>query len=141
MYHDLVKKVREMTDQLNRYRDEYYNKNIPSVSDAEYDRLFDELAALEKTTGCMLSNSPTQTVGYPVVSELTKTQHPVPLLSLEKTKSIEELMRFIGDRSVLLMHKLDGLTVKLEYAGGKLLRASTRGDGHEGEDITRATRS
>jgi len=141
MYHDPIKKVHEMTDLLNRYRDEYYNKNAPSVSDAEYDRLFDELAALERETGCMLSNSPTQTVGYPVVSGLAKTRHPVPLLSLEKTKSVEELMKFIGGRSVVLMLKMDGLTVKLEYEDGKLLRASTRGDGHEGEDITHNIRA
>lgn len=141
MYHDTAKKVRELTDMLNRYRDEYYNSDVSSVSDAEYDRLFDELAVLERATGCVLSNSPTQTVGYPVVSGLEKAQHPIPLLSLEKTKSIEEVVKFIGSRPFMLMHKLDGLTVKLEYEDGKLLRGSTRGDGNEGEVITHNVRA
>ena len=141
MYKEPAEKIRRLTALLNRYRDEYYNNNAPSVPDSEYDRLYDELAVLEKTSGCVMSDSPTQTVGYPVVSELVKTRHPVPLLSLEKTKSIEELMKFIGGRPILLMHKLDGLTVKLEYADGTLLRASTRGDGNEGEDITHNIRA
>jgi len=75
-------RVRELTDQLNRYRNEYYNFDAPSVSDEVYDRLFDELERLEQETGCRMSNSPTQTVGYTVVSSLAKTQHDIPLLSL-----------------------------------------------------------
>jgi len=129
-------RVRELTDQLNRYRHEYYNLNAPSVSDEVYDRLFDELEQLEQETGCRMSNTPTQTVGYTVVSGLAKTQHDIPLLSLEKKKNIPDLIRFIGSQPVLLMLKLDGLTVKLEYEDGRLLRASTRGDGDEGEVIT-----
>lgn len=129
-------RVRELTDQLNRYRHEYYNLNAPSVSDEAYDRLYDELERLEQETGCRMSNSPTQTVGYTVVSSLAKIQHDIPLLSLEKEKNILDLIRFIGNRQVLLMLKLDGLTVKLEYENGRLLRASTRGDGNEGEVIT-----
>jgi len=129
-------RVRELTDQLNRYRHEYYNFDAPSVSDEVYNRLFDELERLEQETGCRMSNSPTQTVGYTVVSSLAKTQHDIPLLSLEKKKNIPDLIRFIGSQPVLLMLKLDGLTVKLEYEDGRLLRASTRGDGDEGEVIT-----
>jgi DNA ligase (NAD+) len=91
---------------------------------------------LEKISGIIMSNSPTQTVGYRVVEGLEKTVHTVPLLSLEKTKQTSDLMRFIGSQEVLLMHKLDGLTVKLEYEKGTLIRASTRGNGEEGEVIS-----
>ena len=82
-----VKKIYELVELLNRYRHEYYNENNPSVEDAVYDRLYDELERLEKETGIFLSNSPTQTVGYKSVSKPDKVKHPVPLLSLDKTKS------------------------------------------------------
>lgn len=129
-------RVRELTAQLNQYRNEYYNKNAPSVSDAVYDRLFDELAALEQETGVCMANSPTQTAGYPAVSALEKTAHAIPLLSLDKTKSTEELLNFIGEHQILLMLKLDGLTLKLTYENGQLREASTRGDGNTGEVVT-----
>ena len=87
MERNIFEKQRELNDRLNRYRDEYYNRNAPSVSDEVYDRLFDELKELEQETGIQMANSPTQTVGYPAVSRLEKTRHEVPLLSLDKTKS------------------------------------------------------
>ena len=90
-------RVRSLTDLLNQYRHEYYNLSAPSVSDQQYDRLFDELTALEKKTGIVMSNSPTQTVGYPSVSELPKTTHTIPLLSLDKVKSEEEMLSFVGE--------------------------------------------
>ena len=127
--HDLVK-------QLNQYNHEYYNLNAPTVSDAVFDRLFDELKAIEAETGIILSNSPTQKPGHKTVSKLKKVKHDTPLLSLDKTKNEYELINFIHGKDVLFMLKLDGLTLKLEYDNGKLIRASTRGDGHEGEDIT-----
>ena len=135
-----VKKVRELVLALNRHRHLYYNENAPEITDAEYDRLFDELAALEKETGLILSNSPTQSVGAPVMSSLAVVPHDIPLLSLDKTKDTAEATNFIGAQAAMLMLKLDGLTVKLEYVGGILFRASTRGDGHEGEDITHNAR-
>lgn len=129
--------IRELTDRLNRCRYEYYNLNAPSLTDAEYDALFDELSTLEKETGFSMTNSPTQTVGcYPAVSALVKTVHPIPLLSLDKTKSSAELLRFAGEQMVMLMLKLDGLTVKLTYENGLLMEAATRGDGDTGENIT-----
>ena len=131
-----IQQMQELVSRLNRYRDEYYNKNAPSVSDEIYDRLFDELVALEETSGCTLAGSPTQTVGYTAVSSLEKTIHETPLLSLDKTKSIPDLLRFIDGRPVMLMLKLDGLTVKLTYEGGRLVEAATRGNGTEGEVIT-----
>lgn len=129
-------KMRQLVEQLNRYRDEYYNKASPTVSDAEYDKLFDELSSLEQQTGVYMANSPTQTVGYPVVSNLPKAKHDVPLLSLDKTKSVETLVLFQGEKVVNLSPKLDGLTTEFVYENGELKRASTRGDGDVGEDIT-----
>lgn len=87
MERNIFEKQRDLNDRLNRYRDEYYNRNAPSVSDEVYDRLFDELKELEQETGIQMANSPTQTVGYPAVSRLEKTRHEIPLLSLDKTKS------------------------------------------------------
>lgn len=136
-----IQRIKALTEQLNTYRNEYYNLSAPSVSDEVYDRLFDELAALEKEAGIVMANSPTQTVGFTVVSSLEKTIHSIPLLSLEKTKSIDELMKFSGGRELLLMLKLDGLTVKLTYEDGELIEAATRGDGEEGEIITHNTRT
>ena len=134
-----IGKIQRLTAKLNQWRNEYYNLNAPTVTDAVYDRTIDELQRLEKETGFSLSNSPTQTVGYEAVDSLEKTIHAIPLLSLDKTKQTENLMRFIGSQRVLLMHKLDGLTLKLEYENGSLVRASTRGNGGEGEVVTHNT--
>ena len=131
-----VQRIAELTATLNRYRHEYYNLAKPSVSDAVYDRLFDELAALEQKTGIVLSNSPTQTVGYTPVSALRKVRHTIPLLSMDKTKQADDLVSMLAVAHALLMLKLDGLTVKLCYENGKLVEASTRGDGEVGEDVT-----
>ena len=131
-----TERIHQLVDKLNQYRDEYYNKNASSVSDAVYDHLYDELERMEKETGIILSNSPTQTVGYKAVSILKKVHHRIPLLSLDKTKLISDLVSFVKDHAALLMLKLDGLTVKLVYKDGKLVEGSTRGDGDEGELIT-----
>ena len=133
---ELLARQRELTARLNVYRDEYYNKNAPSVSDAVYDRLFDELVGLEEQTGVIMTNSPTQTVGYPVVSGLPEAKHDIPLLSLDKTKLVNDLLSFQGGRTVNLSLKLDGLTTEIIYEGGILQRLSTRGDGDVGDDIT-----
>lgn len=135
-----IDRQKELTNQLNQYRYEYYSLNAPTVSDEVYDRLLDELTRLEQTTGIQMANSPTQTVGWPTVSKLEKTVHTIPLLSLDKTKSSEELFSFMGDQRIMLMLKLDGLTVKLTYANGLLAEAATRGDGNEGEIITHNVR-
>ena len=129
-------RIHELVRLLNQYKHEYYNLNNPSVSDQEFDKLFDELKQLEEEFCMILSNSPTQTVGYEVKSKLVKVEHAVPLLSLDKTKSIEELNRWKKGQEILLMLKADGLTVKLKYRNGWLVEASTRGTGMVGEDIT-----
>lgn len=133
---ELLVRQRELTARLNVYRDEYYNKNAPSVSDAVYDRLFDELVGLEEQTGVIMTNSPTQTVGYPVVSGLPEAKHDIPLLSLDKTKLVNDLLSFQSGHVVNLSLKLDGLTTEIIYEGGVLQRLSTRGDGDVGDDIT-----
>lgn len=136
-----IEKIKELTSLLNQWRHEYYNLANPTVTDAVYDRHYDELEQLEQETRFSLSNSPIQTVGYTVVDGLEKTAHTIPLLSLDKTKRMRDIMKFIGTHQVLLMHKLDGLTLKLEYENGVLIRASTRGDGDEGEVVTHNIRA
>ena len=131
-----IAQQQELNALLNQYRHEYYNLNAPTVSDEVYDRLFDKLRELEQATGVQMANSPTQTVGWPAVSKLEKTIYIVPLLSLNKTKSSAELVSFMGSQLIMLMLKLDGLTVKLTYESGVLVEAATRGDGNEGEIIT-----
>ena len=130
------KSIKQLVHELNQYRDAYYNYSQSLISDSEYDQLFDKLKKLEEETGIVLSNSPTQTVGYEVRSKLKKVQHKIPLLSLDKTKSISDLVVFSEESDCLLMLKYDGLTVELIYDGGKLVQASTRGNGYIGEDIT-----
>ena len=102
--------------------------------------MYDELVSLEFKTEICMTDSPTRTVGYVAVSELEKTTHPIPLLSLDKTKSVEELVSFTGEHQILLMLKLDGLTVKLTYEEGRLVEAATRGDGDTGEVVTHNVR-
>lgn len=131
-----VKRIKELVKQLNIYRDEYYNKSNSSIADKEYDVLIDELSRLEEETGVILSNSPTQTVGYEVKSKLEKHMHSHPMLSLDKTKSVSTLKEFASNQDSLLMHKLDGLTILLTYDNGELILAETRGNGEEGEVIT-----
>lgn len=128
-----------MTEKLNEYRREYYEENNPSISDEEYDKLFDDLKRLEEETGYSPPDSPTKSVGYPVKS-LRKTEHTIPLLSLDKTKSVEEVHNRMLYNDLVAMYKLDGLTVKLTYVDGKLKEAATRGDGFTGEVITRNAR-
>lgn len=131
-----VKRIQELVKQLNEYRDVYYNEARSDVSDAEYDRLFDELSELENETGVVYTNSPTQTVGYEVKSELEKVEHSHPMLSLDKTKSVDDLVKFAGDKDCILSLKMDGLTCLLTYENGELVQAETRGDGEIGELIT-----
>ncbi|NDO52062.1 NAD-dependent DNA ligase LigA [Lachnospiraceae bacterium MD335] len=131
-----AQQIHELVNKLNRYRYEYYNENASSVSNTVYDHFYNKLECLEKETGIILSNSPTQTVGYKAVSNLEKVKHPIPLLSLAKTKSVHELVSFLKNQEALLMLKLDGLTIKLVYENGTLVEGSTRGDGEEGELVT-----
>ena len=135
-----LKHIRELVDLLNKAGKAYYSEGREIMSNFEYDALYDELTGLEKKTGCVLSDSPTVNVGYEVLSELPKETHESPMLSLDKTKSVEELISWVGDQKALLSWKLDGLTIVLTYDNGELLKAVTRGNGEVGEIITNNAR-
>ena len=130
-----IDRIKELVDLLNHHRNEYYNNQNSEISDFEYDTLFDELSALEQETGFIMVTSPTQTVGYEVKSELTKVKHNHPMLSLDKTKGVHDVVKFLDGREGVAMAKMDGLTCSLRYLDGKLISAETRGDGETGEDI------
>jgi DNA ligase, NAD-dependent len=133
-------RIRELIDLLNQAGRAYYQESREIMSNLEYDRLYDELGALEKETGMVYGDSPTVNVGYEVVSELPKETHESPMLSLDKTKSVQGLADFLGDKKGILSWKLDGLTVVLTYNEGKLVKAVTRGNGQVGEVITNNAR-
>lgn len=133
---DKIKRLKELTEQLNRYRDVYYNNSESLISDKQYDDLFDELQSSEEETGIVMSNSPTKTVGYEVKSKLEKVKHSHPMLSLDKTKSTDDLIKFSNGKDCIISLKLDGLTVLNTYNNGVLCQSETRGNGEEGEIIT-----
>lgn len=133
---DKRKRIRELVDLLNEASRVYYEGKDELISNYEYDRLYDELSELEDETGYILSSSPTNNVGYEVAKELPKYTHETPMLSLDKTKSREDLSSWLGDKEGILSLKLDGLTIVLTYENGKMIRAVTRGNGIVGEIIT-----
>ena len=130
-----VERIKELTSILNDARNEYYNNSNSEITDSEYDRLFDELLLLEKETGVLLNNSPTQTVGYEVKSKLEKTTHNHPMLSLDKTKSVTDIINFLDGKRGVAMLKMDGLTCSNGYSEYELSSSETRGNGEIGEDI------
>ena len=135
----------ELIDILTRANRAYEQENRQIMTDFEYDRLYDELAALEAASGVVLENSPTQRVGHEVVSGLQKVRHDTVMLSLDKTKDVAKLEAFLrpDDRAGavgVLSWKLDGLSLVLKYAGGRLMQATTRGNGQIGEDVTHNAR-
>jgi len=132
---DKVQRVKELVLLLNNASMAYYNTGNTIITDVEYDMLYEELKQLEYETNTILSNSPTHKVGADVVSELKTVNHNHPMLSLDKCHTTEELIEFADDRDCLLMLKLDGLTVSLEYDNGKLIAAETRGTGEKGSNI------
>ena len=133
---DSMQRMEWLVDTLRKASKAYYTDNNEIMSNFEYDKLYDELSALEKETGTVLENSPTTTVGFEMVDSLQKAPHEKRLLSLDKTKSIEELEAFLGDKKGLLGEKLDGLAIVLKYEEGKFTQAITRGNGEIGEDVT-----
>jgi len=136
MIHDVIV-MRQLVEQLNEYRNAYYNDNESLVTDLEYDNLYDNLVKLEEKCGVVLSNSPTRTVGYKVASDLPEVKHNFPpMLSLNKSKELKDMKKFLGTRPALVMAKMDGLTIRITYKDGKVWRAETRGDGEVGEDVT-----
>ena len=136
MAEDKTKRIRELIGTLREAGRAYYQESREIMSNFEYDKLYDELVSLEKETGIVFANSPTQNVGYEVVSALPKERHEKPMLSLNKTKSVEELADWLGGQTGLLSWKMDGLTIVLTYQNGTLVKAVTRGNGEIGEVIT-----
>lgn len=128
-----LERMKELINILNNASNAYYNQ-IPIMSDYEWDKLYDELNLLEYVTEIVLANSPTHNVGYSVADELKEVEHNHPMLSLDKTKSVDELIEFIGNRDCFLSVKADGLTTSLHYINGKLIGAETRGDGVRGTE-------
>ena len=133
---DKKARIKELVEILNKAAKSYYVDAVEIMPNIEYDKLYDELVKLEKETNVVLSNSPTQNVGYETASELPKKAHESPMLSLDKTKSVTELEDWLGDNEALLSWKMDGLTIVLTYIGGELVEAVTRGNGIIGEVIT-----
>ena len=130
---DKILRMKELHRQLLAASRAYYQESREIMSNFEYDRLYDELLELEKETGTVLAGSPTQKVGYEVLSELPKEAHEAPMLSLDKTKEVPVLQEWLGSQKGLLSWKLDGLTIVLTYEGGELVKAVTRGNGEIGD--------
>ena len=133
---DKKARIKELVEILNKAAKSYYVDAVEIMPNIEYDKLYDELVKLEKETNVVLSNSPTQNVGYEIAGELPKKAHESPMLSLDKTKSVEDLREWLGDNKALLSWKMDGLTIVLTYRDGELAEAVTRGNGTIGEVIT-----
>ena len=139
---DKILRMKDLIKALTEADIAYYRDDDPVMSDREYDQLTDELLKLEAETGLVISGSPTQKVSGEVLEELTSVRHTKPMLSAKKTKSIEEMVRFAGGRSVLVSWKLDGLTIVLRYENGELKQSITRGrEGTVGEDVTHTVRT
>ena len=135
-----MEQMKAYIEQIRATDKAYYNTGAPVLTDYEYDQMFDALKALEEETGVVLSASPTQKVGEEVLDEIHKVLHTKPMLSADKTKSIEDVLRFMNGRPCVLSWKLDGSTMVLRYENGELKQAITRGDGYAGDDVTHTAR-
>lgn len=129
-----MNKIKELVDKLNYYT-KLYDEGQPQISDKEWDDMYFELVALEKETGIYLPDSPTQKVNFTIISKLEKVEHDHLMLSLNKTKTIDDIVSLIKDNQYIAMCKMDGLTCSLTYRDGKLIKAETRGNGEIGENI------
>ena len=137
---DKIKRVKELNKQLQKASYAYYGQDNPIMSDKEYDDLYNELANLEKVTGCILAGSPTQKVQGYVLEGFKKVEHSKPMLSADKTKDINEIKKFINNEDFYCSYKLDGLTLVVKYIDGKFTQGITRGNGLVGEDVTEQCR-
>ena len=137
---DKKQEMLQLVEKLNEAAKAYYATDKEVMTNLEYDTLYERLELLEKELGTILSNSPTQRVGYEVLSELPKIAHTSPMLSLDKTKDPQALRSWLNLHAGVLSWKLDGLTIVLTYRDGQLVQAVTRGNGEEGEVITNNAR-
>ena len=138
---DKIKRIQELTKLLNQYSYEYYVLDSPTISDKQYDQLYNELESLEKEMDYVLSSSPTQKVQGEVLPFLVEVKHTEPILSADKSKDIKDVIKFMKDQECILSWKLDGLTLVLRYNNGKLQQAITRGGGYSGEDVTHTVKT
>ena len=142
MNEPIYEQMKQLIQQIRQADTAYYKHDAPIMSDLEYDRLMYDLIALEEHSGVILSNSPTQHVAGETLETLAEVRHTKPMLSAAKTKSVEDLIRFAAGQDVLLSWKMDGLTLVLRYANGRLTQAITRGrDGIIGEDVTHTVKT
>lgn len=137
---DKIQRIKELTAELLKYCHEYYDLDSPTISDAEYDKKFDELYALENKSNFWFANSPTRKVQGEVLPYLEKVHHSVPMLSADKSTNIEDVKKFIGNHFVVASYKLDGSTVVLKYKDGHFYQGLSRGSGIDGENITHTVR-
>ena len=126
--------MRDLVDRLN-YLTKKYDEGHPEVSDKEWDDLYFQLLAIENQAGIYYEDSPTRKVNYQIVNELTKVEHNHKMLSLDKTKSLDDVISFANKHPIVAMTKVDGLTCSLRYINGRLVSAETRGNGVIGEDV------
>ena len=131
-----IQKIKELTEELLYHCHLYYDLDAPEISDAEYDKKFDELKHLEDEANFWLANSPTRKVQGQVLSSLTKVHHSVPMLSANKSTNLEDVEKFVGTHPVVVSYKMDGATLVAKFSEGKFVQALSRGSGIDGEDIT-----
>jgi len=136
-----INRIKELVKELNVACDAYYVKDNPTLTDKQYDALYDELTALELKTNYILSSSPTQKVQGAILDSLKKVQHTEPMLSAEKSKDINDVIKFMGNQECTLTWKLDGLTLVLIYNHGVFQQAITRGGGDQGEDVSHTVKT
>ncbi len=141
MTEEKLRRMQQLIGELREAARAYYQEGREIMSNFAYDALYDELAALERETGVVLSHSPTEEVGYEVASDLPKERHPARMLSLDKTKDRQALVAWLGEQTGVLSWKLDGLTIVLTYENGRLQKAVTRGNGEVGEVVTANARA
>lgn len=132
----MINKIKELTAELLNHCHLYYDLDDPTISDAEYDKKFDELKRLEDEANFWLANSPTRKVQGEVLPYLEKVHHSVPMLSADKSTNIDDVKKFIGDKNIVVSFKLDGSTVVVKYNNGQLIQGLSRGSGIDGENIT-----
>ena len=137
---DQIEEIKKLTQELLQYCHEYYDLDAPSISDAEYDRKYDALKRMEDEANFWLANSPTRKVQGEVLPYLTKVRHSVPMLSADKSTDIADVVKFIGNKDVIVTYKFDGGTCVVKYRDGKLIQGLSRGSGYDGEDITHTVR-